>query len=70
MMDIELRSLAKEIGISAATLMRIEHGYIPDGETMAKVLAWQFLPMPEDLKRVNPRRREPVIPVIEKDGGK
>jgi len=53
MIDIELRSLAKEIGISAATLMRIEHGYLPDGRTVAKVLAWMFADMPDDQKRTH-----------------
>lgn len=51
MMDIDLRTLAKEIGVSAATLMRLEHGYIPDGTTIKKTLAWMFSEMPEDQKR-------------------
>lgn len=35
-----LRDVADEIGISAATLMRMEAGRVPDGETLAKVLVW------------------------------
>ena len=40
MHEVELRSVAKEIGISAATLMRLEHGYDCDAATMLKVLNW------------------------------
>lgn len=35
-----LRDAAKEIGISAATLMRIEAGRVPDVETYGKICAW------------------------------
>lgn len=37
-----MRTVADEIGISAATLLRVEHGRIPDGRTLAKLLAWLF----------------------------
>lgn len=35
-----LRDVGAEIGVSAATLMRIEQGHVPDGKTLAKLLAW------------------------------
>ncbi len=35
-----LRDVAGEIGISAATLMRIEAGRVPDVETFGKVCLW------------------------------
>ncbi len=35
-----IRAAAAEIGISAATLSRIEHGRVPDLETLRKVCAW------------------------------
>jgi DNA-binding Xre family transcriptional regulator len=35
-----LRETAKEIAISAATLMRIEAGRIPDVETFGKICRW------------------------------
>lgn len=35
-----LRAVAKEIGISPATLMRVEEGRVPDLETFAKVCKW------------------------------
>lgn len=40
MAERDLRDVGAEIGISAATLMRIEQGRIPDGKPLAKVLAW------------------------------
>lgn len=44
MNELDLRTVASEIGISAATLMRLEQGRTPDGDTLAKVLAWLFAP--------------------------
>ena len=38
--DNKLRETAKEIGVSAATLMRIEGGRIPDVATFGKVCHW------------------------------
>ena len=35
-----MRQAAEEIGISAATLMRIENGRTPDIETFGKVCQW------------------------------
>lgn len=40
--ELTLREVGKEIGISAATLMRVEEGRDPDGSTVAKILAWLF----------------------------
>lgn len=38
--ELTLRDVGKEIGIGAATLMRLEQGREPDGVTLAKVLGW------------------------------
>lgn len=38
----ELRSVAKGIGISAPTLMRISHGRNTDADTFLKVLQWMM----------------------------
>ncbi len=38
--DLDLRSVAKEIGISAPSLMRIEHGHSFDAATMLKIWMW------------------------------
>ena len=40
--ELTLREVGKEIGIGAATLMRVEEGRNPDGNTLAKILAWLF----------------------------
>lgn len=42
--ELTLREVGKEIGIGAATLMRLEQGRDPDGQTLAKVLQWLFAP--------------------------
>jgi transcriptional regulator with XRE-family HTH domain len=38
--DRGIRQVAKEIGISPATLSRVEHGNLPDLETFGKVCRW------------------------------
>lgn len=38
--ELSLRDVGKEIGIGAATLMRLEQGRDPDGATLTKVLMW------------------------------
>lgn len=38
--DKKLRETAEEIGISPATLMRVESGRIPDVETFGKICRW------------------------------
>lgn len=38
--DRKLRETAHEIGIGAATLMRVEAGRIPDLETFGKLCSW------------------------------
>lgn len=48
---IGVRSLAKEIGISPATLNRVELGNGFDGETMAKIMVWLFAPATERRQR-------------------
>ena len=40
--SLTVRDLAPEIGISIATLSRLERGHQPDGDTMLKLLAWMF----------------------------
>lgn len=49
--ELSLREVGKEIGISAATLMRLEQGRDPDGQTVAKVLAWLFNPVARNGKK-------------------
>ncbi len=40
MSEITLRDAGKQIGVSAATLLRIEQGKGTDGRTMARLIAW------------------------------
>ena len=40
--SLSVRQLAPQIGISPATLCRMECGKDPDATTMLKVLAWMF----------------------------
>ncbi len=40
---ISLRDLAKDIGVSAPTVMRMEHGYAPESDTFVKLLNWMML---------------------------
>lgn len=62
-----VRAAAKEIGISPATLSRIENGHVPDLATFAQVCRWldedpaQFLgmqPMPERTQSVQVHLRK------------
>jgi transcriptional regulator with XRE-family HTH domain len=46
MEERDLRSVAAEMGIGAATLMRIEHGREVDSATTIKLLVWLFEPRP------------------------
>lgn len=38
--DLNVRDAAKDIGIAASTLCRIENGESMDGSTLAKILVW------------------------------
>lgn len=40
MCELDLRTLAKEIGTSAPTLMRLEMGHDPEYRTFKKILDW------------------------------
>lgn len=41
---ISVRALSKSIGISHATLNRVEHGAPCDGDTMIRLIGWLFSP--------------------------
>ena len=51
-----VRGVAQEIGISAATLSRVERGYLPDLETFRKICAWMEVD-PGSVLGVNPPKR-------------
>lgn len=41
--DQGIRAIAREIGVSPATLSRVERGNLPDLETFAKICRWMRL---------------------------
>lgn len=45
MCDVTIREAAKDIGISPATLSRIENGKPSDGKSLALILTWLMQPM-------------------------
>jgi transcriptional regulator with XRE-family HTH domain len=49
-----IRDVAKEIGVSPATLSRIERGYVPDIETFGKVCRWMNVD-PGEILGVKPK---------------
>jgi len=54
-LDLDIRSAAKKIKISAATLSRIENGKTPDIETLAVVCHWINEPIDSFfIKKYNP----------------
>lgn len=48
---IGVRELAKQIGVSAATLNRVENGKPCDGATIIKIQAWLYAPADKALRR-------------------
>lgn len=49
MSEVTTRDLAERIGISAATLSRVERGEAMDGATLAKILNWLFEATKQDV---------------------
>jgi transcriptional regulator with XRE-family HTH domain len=47
MSDIPIRDAAKDIGVSAPTLSRIENGKPSDGRSLARILTWLMQPTEE-----------------------
>ena len=42
MCELDLRTAANLMDISAATLMRVERGHPPSSQTFMKILSWLF----------------------------
>jgi DNA-binding Xre family transcriptional regulator len=55
--ELRLRDVAEVVGISAATLMRVENGRIPDVTTFGKLCAWLEVD-PGDLLGFKPQSSE------------
>jgi transcriptional regulator with XRE-family HTH domain len=58
-----VRAAAKEIGISAATLSRVERGFLPDLETFRKICKWLGLDSGEVLGLAAPKPSTPQVTV-------
>jgi transcriptional regulator with XRE-family HTH domain len=58
-----VRAAAKEIGISAATLSRVERGFLPDLETFRKICKWLGLDSSEVLGLAAPKPSTPQVTV-------
>ena len=60
--DRGLREVAKEIGISTATLSRVERGKVPDLETFRRICHWLRIDPGEVLGRPHPIAEPQVTP--------
>lgn len=58
-----VRAAAKEIGVSPATLSRVERGYLPDLETFRKICAWLGVDSGEVLGLTTPKPSTPQVTV-------
>jgi len=58
-----VREVAREIGISPATLSRVERGFLPDVETFGKICRWLAVDPGEILGVTSTRRQGPAIGV-------
>ena len=58
-----IRKVAAEIGISHATLSRVERGFLPDLETFRKICEWLDVD-PGKVLRVKSARSEPGQPTV------
>lgn len=58
-----VREVAKEIGISPATLSRVERGHLPDIETFSKVCSWLGVDPGEILGMKTKEKTNPKIAV-------
>jgi transcriptional regulator with XRE-family HTH domain len=60
--DHGIRKIADQIGISAATLSRVERGNLPDLETFRKICGWLEID-PAEVLGLRPKAQEPVARV-------
>lgn len=53
--DLDMRTLGKRLGISAATISRCENGWMPDIDAYARLCYWIGRPMNDFVKIKNGR---------------
>ena len=58
-----IRAAATEVGVSAATLSRVERGYLPDLDTFSKICSWLGL-NPGDVLGTRPPAHQPGTPQV------
>jgi len=58
--DRGIRAVAKEIGISHATLSRVERGHLPDLENYQKICRWLGIEMASAVGRSSPPVGNPI----------
>jgi transcriptional regulator with XRE-family HTH domain len=59
-----IRAAAGEIGVSAATLSRVENGHIPDLETLTKICRWLEIDVGDVLgRREAPKASEAQVQI-------
>lgn len=58
-----VRAAAKEIGVSPATLSRVERGFVPDLETFRKICGWLGLDAGEVLGLTQSKPATPQVTV-------
>jgi transcriptional regulator with XRE-family HTH domain len=58
-----IREVAAEIGVSAATLSRVERGYMPDLETFGKICRWLKVDPAEILGMKDVVSKRPAVAV-------
>jgi transcriptional regulator with XRE-family HTH domain len=61
--DRGIREVAAEIGVSPATLSRVERGFLPDVETFGKVCRWLEIDPGEVLGVSSAKRSAPMVGV-------
>lgn len=48
---VNIRDMAKELGVSHSTLSRLESGENMDGETLGRILQWMLEPDPKPAQK-------------------
>jgi transcriptional regulator with XRE-family HTH domain len=61
--ELGIRAVAAEIGVSPATLSRVERGYLPDLETFSKICKWLQVDPGQVLGVTSPNSSVPRVAV-------
>jgi transcriptional regulator with XRE-family HTH domain len=61
--EVGIRAAAREVGVSPATLSRVERGYLPDLETFSKICKWLQVDPGQVLGVTKPASSAPSVAV-------